>query len=49
MKNVKLLNINVQGFSGPLLSTFDVTGEGLDEAVPYKPVARPVRDIPAGG
>ena len=49
MKNVKLRNIDVQGFSGPLLSTSGVTGEGLDEAVPYQPVAQPARDIPAGG
>ncbi len=49
MTHVKLLNIKVQGFTGPLLQTANVSGEGLEDAVPFKPAARPVRDIPAGG
>ena len=49
MNHVKLRNINVQGFTGPLLSTANVSGEGLEDAVPFTPAARPVRDIPAGG
>jgi polygalacturonase len=49
MKNVILRGIKVQGFTGPRLQTANVSGEGLDDAVPFKPAARPVRDIPAGG
>ncbi|MGA2799000.1 MAG: hypothetical protein ABSE63_15585, partial [Thermoguttaceae bacterium] len=49
MNHVKLHNINVQGFTGPLLSTANVSGDGLEDAVPFTPAARPVRDIPAGG
>jgi polygalacturonase len=47
--HANLHNINVQGFTGPLLSTSNVTGAGLEDAVPYQPVARPARDIGAGG
>ena len=49
MTHVKLLNIKVQGFTGPLLQTSNVSGDGLEDAVPFTPAARPVRDIPAGG
>ena len=34
MKHVDLKEINVTGFAGPLLSTQNVTGKGLDGAVP---------------
>ncbi len=42
MTHVKLLNIKVQGFSGPLLQTANVSGDGLEDAVPFTP-ARPAR------
>ena len=46
MTHVILRNINV---SGPLLQTSNVSGEGLQDAVPFTPAPQPVRDIPAGG
>jgi polygalacturonase len=39
--NAQLKNINVTGFSGPLLSTANVSGSGLDGAVEYHPSTRP--------
>jgi hypothetical protein len=36
-KNVVLRDIDVSGVEGPLLAVNDVTGEGLDGAVPYEP------------
>ncbi len=41
--NADLKGIDVKGFSGPLLSTANVTGTGLDGAVPYKPAATQAR------
>jgi polygalacturonase len=49
MTHVILRNVDVQGFMGPRLQTANVSGEGLEDAVPFTPAARPVRDIPAGG
>jgi hypothetical protein len=36
IRNASLSNINVTGFEGAFLSTADVTGTGLENAVPYK-------------
>jgi polygalacturonase len=44
-----LKNIQVQGYSGPLLSTANVTGAGVDDAVPYRQTTLPPRDPAAGG
>ncbi len=41
MNHVKLSNIKVEGFKGPLLSTENVTGEGLEDAVPYQRPSQP--------
>jgi polygalacturonase len=38
-----LKGIDVKGFSGPLLSISNVTGSGLDGAVPYRPTTAPTR------
>jgi polygalacturonase len=50
MKHVELKAIKVTGFSGPLLSTLNVTGKGLEGAVPLtetakmpEPVVQPVQ------
>lgn len=47
MKNVELKNIKVTGFSGPLLNTQNVTGKGLDGAVPLKEMPKIPDPIPA--
>ena len=41
--NAQLKNIGVTGLSGPLLSTTNVTGSGLDGAVEYHPSTTPAR------
>jgi polygalacturonase len=40
MKHVELKDIKVTGFTGPLLSTQNVTGKGLDGAVPLTETAK---------
>jgi hypothetical protein len=40
MKHVELKDIKVTGFSGPLLSTQNVTGKGLEDAVPLTEIAK---------
>lgn len=50
VKDALLRDIKVTGFSGPLLSTHNVTGTGLEGAVEYTPPpasADPARAIPA--
>ena len=37
VRDAALADINVTGISGPLLATKDVTGTGLEGAVPYVP------------
>jgi polygalacturonase len=37
VRGAVLRHVDVTGFSGPRLATDDVTGEGLDGAVPYQP------------
>jgi len=39
-RGVELRDINVTGFTGPLLATDHVTGTGLEGAVPYEPPAK---------
>jgi polygalacturonase len=41
MKKVVLKNIEVTGFRGPLLRTMNVTGTGLEGAVPFVPTSAP--------
>ena len=41
IKKAKLRDIKVTGFSGPLLSTSNVTGTGLDGAVAAEPPKLP--------
>jgi len=41
VRDVVLRDIQVAGVAGPLLSTNDVTGSGLDGAVPYTPPPPP--------
>ena len=47
INNVNLRNIKVDGFTGPLLSTANVTGTGLEDAVPYKASTEPAAATPA--
>jgi hypothetical protein len=44
VKDVKLKNIRVDGFSGPLLTTENVSGEGLEGAVPRNSAEEKVED-----
>ncbi|MEJ6980905.1 glycoside hydrolase family 28 protein [Pedobacter sp. P351] len=37
IKKAKIVNINVSGYSGALLNTYNVTGRGLDAAVSIEP------------
>jgi hypothetical protein len=46
IKNAKLQDIRVTGYSGPLLSTYSVTGSGLDGASTIDP-PKLAEDIPA--
>ena len=46
MKHVELKDIKVTGFSGPLLSTHNVTGKGLEGAVPLTETAKVPDPIP---
>jgi polygalacturonase len=46
MKHVELKNIKVTGFSGPLLSTQNVTGKGLEGAVPLTETAKMPDSVP---
>ena len=39
-RNAVLKKVNLEGFSGALISTNDVSGTGLDSAAPYLPVGR---------
>jgi hypothetical protein len=54
MKNVHLSEIKVTGFTGPLLSTYNVTGTGLTGAAPLDspkvsdPVAAPAKPYVLG-
>lgn len=41
IKHAELKNINVTGFTGPLLSTYNVTGTGLTGAIPLEPKKTP--------
>ncbi len=41
IKNAVLRNIKVTGYTGPLLSTYNVTGTGLTGAVPLEPTKIP--------
>jgi len=41
IRHAELKNINVTGFAGPLLSTYNVTGTGLTGAVPLEPKKTP--------
>jgi polygalacturonase len=41
IKHADLRGIHMEGFSGPLLSTANVTGAGLEGAVPFRPTAEP--------
>ena len=43
MKNVELKGIDLKGFGGPLLRTMNVSGTGLDGAVPFVPTSAPSR------
>ncbi|HEY4063183.1 MAG TPA: glycoside hydrolase family 28 protein [Puia sp.] len=45
IKNAKLKDISVTGYSGPLLSTYNVTGSGLDGAYTIDP-PKVAEDIP---
>ncbi len=46
MKHVELKNIKVTGFSGPLLSTQNVTGKGLEGAVPMTETVKMPEPVP---
>ncbi|MGD0516928.1 MAG: glycosyl hydrolase family 28 protein [Thermoguttaceae bacterium] len=41
INSANLRNIKMEGYTGPLLTTANVTGDGLEGAVPYKPTAEP--------
>ena len=43
---MRLKGINVTGFTGPLLSTFNVTGKGLEGAVPLPEAKLPDPILP---
>jgi polygalacturonase len=49
IKRAELSDIKVEGFSGPLLATENVTGNGLEGAVPYQPTPKPAGEPPAPG
>ena len=44
INRANLRNIKVEGFKGPLLSTANVTGAGLEDAVPYRPTTEPANE-----
>ena len=46
MKHVELKDIKVTGFSGPLLSTQNVTGKGLEGAVPLTETVKMPEPVP---
>ncbi len=47
INRANLRNIKVEGFTGPLLTTANVTGAGLEDAVPYRPTAEPAGESTA--